>query len=479
MHIDIAKKLYKIAMNLKYIAYWICGLFLSYFFISCNSDSTYTYESTGKDPQIYSFSITGVAYESGDSIADVRDKERFVIVNATKFAIDQVRGIVYNPDSMPYGTVLRKKVLPNVTFNPTYGAGLVEVTIPDSISGFNWTTTDSVDFSKQPISFKVSSPDGSNSKIYDIDIRIHQVDPDTILWQQMPSYPVAIGNSKTLLLDNKFYTYSIQNNNISLYTTGLNSISWNSETLYGMNSDILPESIFLMNSVFFAIDKNGKSYKSTDGKTWITVENGKNVVSVLGVIPGVVRADDVLLLTIEDSGKYYFGKTKDMVTVEMVTNLNGSTVGYELPSSDFPLHKAASLPSYSTDKNYRMLILSGGLDSAGQEVSNTWVIRNVSEGLEISPFIRNILYKGSGVSNFFYDDKIYVLAENQFYISKTWGDIWYAAPNKQMLDPEMTERTGQTVIVDSNNNIWIFGGMSESGSYLNDVWKGCLNRLIP
>lgn len=466
-------------MNLKYTAYWICGLFLSFFFISCNSDSTYTYESSGKDPQIYSFSITGVAYESGDSITDARDEERFVIVNATKFAIDQVRSVIYNPDSMPYGTVLRNKVLPNISFNPTYGASQLEITIPDSISGFYWTSTDSVDFSKQPISFKVTSADGSNSKIYDIDVRIHQVDPDTILWQQMSSYPVALGDSKTLLSDNKFYTYSVLNNSISLFTTDLNSINWKAESLSGLNSDILPESIFLMNSTFFAIDKNGKSYKSTDGMTWMTIGNGKTVNSILGIVPGISRADDILLLTIEDAGKYYFAKTKDLSSIETVTNLNGSSISYQIPATEFPLRKAASLPSYSSDRNFRMLMLSGGLDVAGQEVSNTWVIRNESNGLEISSFIRNILFGGSGLSNFFYDDNIYVLSENQFYISKTWGDIWISAPSKQMLDPDMTERTGQTLIVDSNNNIWIFGGMSDNGTYLNDVWKGRLNRLIP
>lgn len=464
-------------MNLKHIAYLICGLLLSSLFISCDNDNTYTYESSSKDAQIYSFLIKGSPDETGDSISKVRDKERFEIINKTKFAIDQIRGVIYNPDSMPYGTVLRNKVLPAVSFNATSGAGTVQITTPDSISGFYWNKTDSVDFSKQPISFKVSSPDGTNFKIYNIDIRIHKVDPDTLTWHRMPSYPIAIGNSKTLLVDDKFFTYSTQNNNVSLYTSSTGSMNWKSESLSGLSSDVLPESMFLMNSVFFAIDKNGKSYKSNDGFTWALIENGKKVVSVLGVVPGVTRSDDILLVAIEDGGKYYFGKTKDISTIEKVTNLNGSSINNEIPSN-FSLQKGASLPSYNTDKNYRMLILSGGLDSAGKEISDTWIVKNVSEGLEISSFIRNNLYKGAGVSSFFYDDKIYVLAKNQFYISKTWGDVWYSAPNKQMLDPGMTERTGQTVIVDAANNIWIFGGISGNNSYLNDVWKGCLNRLI-
>lgn len=478
MHIDTVKKPYKITMKLKYITYLICGFLLSLSFMSCDSGSnSYNYENTNKDPQIYSFSIAGSPDQTGDSIAKVRDKERFEIVNKTKFAIDQVRERIYNPDSMPYGTVLKNKVLPTLSFNPSYGAGTVEVTIPDSLSGFIWNQTDSIDFSKQPITFKVSSPDGLNQKVYNIDIRIHKIDPDTLTWAQMPSLPAA-GQSKTLLAGDKFYTYSIQGGGVSLYTTFLTSINWTSESVAGLNQDILTESLFLMNSVFYAIDKNGLSYKSTDGKTWAAVSNGKYVVSVLGIVPGVGRADDILVVIFEEDGKYYFGKTKDMSTVEAVTNVNGSSVSYEVPSG-FPVTGVASLPSYSDNKNFRMLILSGGLDNSGKEISDTWVVRNAEGGLEISSFIRNILYKGPGLSNFFYDEQIYVLAQNKFYISKTWGDIWFAAPNKQMLDPDMTVRSGQSLIVDTENNIWIFGGISENGTYLNDVWKGRLNRLIP
>lgn len=464
-------------MNIKYIVYLFFGILLPYWFISCDSgSSSYTYESESKDAQIYSFSFTG----SPDTTAQKGDDKLFEIVNKTKFAINQVSDIIYNPDSMPYGTVLRNKVLPSLSFNPTYGAGAVEITIPDSLSGFYWNKTDSVDFSKQPISFKVTSADGSNTKIYTIDIRIHRIDPDTITWQKMTSYPAAIGDSKTLLTDkNQFYTYSVRNNSISLYTTNKSAIDWESKPLSGLiTADVLPESILLMNSVFYAIDSNGSTYKSNDGESWAKIENGKKLTSIIGIMPGVTRSDDALLVAIEDDGKYYFGKTKDMASVETVTNLNGSSTNYEIPLN-FPHRQSSALPSYSSDKNFRMLLLSGGIDKSGSDVSYTWIVRNVSEGLEVSPFTKNSLYKGAGLSNFFYDDKVYVLADNQFYISETWGDLWYAAPNKQMPDPDMQIRSGQSLIVDAENNIWIFGGISENGTYLNDVWKGRLNKLIP
>ena len=126
-----------------------------------------------------------------------------------------------------------------------------------------------------------------------------------------------------------------------------------------------------------------------------------------------------------------------------------------------------------------MLILSGGIDLSGNDSSYIWIVRNVAQGIEITAFTKNTLYKGAGISSFFYDNKLYVLAGNQFYISATWGDTWYKAPDGQMLDPDIEDRSGQSVIVDAENNIWIFGGISENGTYLNDVWKGRLNRLIP
>lgn len=464
-------------MNIKHIIRLLSGLSLFFLFTSCNKDdSSVSYSSQTNDAQIYSFSITGQFYKYQDSTERAIDSIRFVQVNKTKYAIDQVSGSIYNPDSLPYGTVLRHKVSVNATYNPTYGVSGVTVITPDSVKGFAWNNTDSLDFSKQPISFIVTSW-GGTTKTYNLDIRIHQVDPDTISWRQMASLPIAIGKSKTLLVDDKtFYTYSVQNGGVTLFTANKSDLNWIARAISELPSTVKPESVFNMNGTFYAISDSGASYSSADGIAWSKADNGKNVTSIVGVVPGKDQSEDELLLVVNDGGKLYFGKTKDMNAIEVVQYISVSPVNNQVPST-FPVSGQASYTSYSTDRNNRMLILNGGLDQSGGDISYTWFIKNASNGLEMTPSSKNDLFKGPGLSNTIYDGKLYVLAENQFYISNTWGASWYKAPNKQMIDPAMPKRSGQTLIIDNNNNIWIFGGVSTNGTYLNDVWKGRLNKL--
>ncbi len=463
-------------MNIKYITYLLSGLLLFLLFPSCSdNDTTTNYNSSSKDAQIYSFGISAIAPISKDSVKRAQDSIRFIQVNKTKFAIDQVAGVIYNPDSLPFGTVL-DTVKVAITFNPSSSPSQVLITTPDSINGYTWNLTDSVSFGKLPVKFTVTSQ-GGTLKSYNIDIRTHKIDPDTMLWKQMTSYPSTFGESKTILKSSVFYTYGLNGSTPLLYTADKGSVNWAKQTLSGFPAAVKAESIFLRNDVFYALDKTGNSYSSVNGKDWTKLTNGKTVMSILGVLPAANRADDQLLVTYNNGGKYYFGKTKDLVTITEVSTISVSPTDNQVPSN-FPLQKAASFTSVSTNKNKRMLILTGGVNTAGSELSYTWLIKDSDDGLEMSPFIKNTLFKGAGLSNFVYGDKLYALSNNQFYISALWGESWIVAPNKQKLDPKISARTGQTAIVDDSNYIWIFGGVS-GGKGVSDVWKGRLNSLIP
>jgi hypothetical protein len=455
-------------MNLRYTVYLILGSLL---FFSCSDDNTTNITTEEyKDAQIYSFSISGEHDKDQDSIPRSYDSIRFIQINKTKFAIDQVRRVIYNPDSMPYGTNLRK-LLVTATFNPSYGSyGQVNITTPDSIKGYTWNKTDSVDFSKLPVSFAVTAYGGGDPRVYNIDMRIHKVDPDTILWKQMPSYPTQIGKSKTLLFNNKFYTYTTVSSSLRLYNSDINNLNWISKTLTGLPSNINVESLTVLDSVVYGVDENGNSYKSTDGEIWSQVSNGKNITSILGVLPGVNDDQKQLLVIINNSGTYRWGKTNDMSSVEEISA--------SIPDN-FPIKGCTSYTNMPTNIKNRTLLLVGGNDNVGKDISYTWVVKNVAGGLEVSPFVKNNFFQGDGLSAFMYNDLLYVLASNQFYTSASWGQSWIEADSKQMLDPNMGKRKGQSVVIDNENYIWIFGGISDNNSYYNDVWKGRLNRVIP
>lgn len=471
-------------MNIKYITYLFSSLFLTFLLMSCNdnNDNTTTYGSSSKDAQIYSFAMSAPTPDVSDSLTQVKLNAIFAIVNKTKFAIDQVGEIIYNPDSLPYGAELQK-VLLSPAFNSTYGVSKVTLFTPDSVGGYDWNLTDSVFVKKAPISIRVTSQAGT-SKTYKLDIRIHKIDPDTILWNKMSSYPAAIGESKTILASYNaqptFFTYTVISGAVKLYTSSTSTANWTQRSLTGLPATLKTKSITVFNGTFYAIDKEGKSYKSADGVVWSKQNPTEVLESVVGVLPEDLRSNDLLLVTYKDGGKYYFGKTKDMLTISPVSYLSISPSDNEVPAT-FPLNEANSYTNNSSSKNSRMLLVSAGVDKVGtKELTYTWLIKNLNEGLELSPSQQDtVLFKGKGVSLFAYNSKTYALKQNQFYISSTWGQKWVIAPSKQMLSKEMTKRKDQSVIVDDQNYIWIFGGVSENGTYLNDVWRGRLNSLIP
>jgi hypothetical protein len=466
-------------MNIKYITHLVLGLFLGFLFSSCNDDDTTTsYSSQTKDAQIYSFSVSP-GYPKRTNDADKKqDTIRLQEIKKIRFAIDQVAGIIYNPDSMPYGTVLEKALI-TATYNPIYKAASVLVTTPDSIKGYVWNNTDSINVSKNPIQFVVTPVGGGPGKTYRIDLRIHKVDPDTIVWKMANSVPTPIGTSKTILAKNMFYTYSFDSGSSTLHTSKKQELlNWQAELLTGLPSNTRPESIFYFNSVFYAVDTTGKSYQSADGENWMLINNGKNITSIVGIVPQDSRQDDILLVTLNVNGKYYFGKTKDLSIIEIVEYLSSTPSSNEVPSN-FALQGGASYTHFSTDKNTQMLVVTAGVDGMGRSSSLTWLIKNSSLGLELSPSVKNILFEGAGLSNFWYNNQLYTFAGNTFYTSITWGQSWTKAPNKQQLGSSAIKRSGQTVIVDNEHNIWIFGGVSSTGARLNDVWKGRLNKLNP
>jgi hypothetical protein len=85
-----------------------------------------------------------------------------------------------------------------------------------------------------------------------------------------------------------------------------------------------------------------------------------------------------------------------------------------------------------------------------------------------------------GSSIFFYDEKPYILVasggKNSLLYSDNYGLDWKPAEENQSLPATFNYRKNASVITD-NNNIWIFGGVSQAQTQIRDVWKGRLNKF--
>lgn len=456
-------------MNLKQITKLLFVFSFAAILISCGSDDEYTTTSPSKDAQIYSFSLKVIVRNAQDSIG-------LPTLNKTRFAIDQSSLLIYNPDSLPYGTK-RKKFAAAIGAGPSTHS-MIKLHYPND-SVVQWNGEDSLDFStyKYP-EIETFSLNG-NSLRYRVDIRIHQVDPDKINW--MPagiSLSNEVSKQKTLSVDgDTFYTFSIDNDGL-LYLRKAKIDAGNYDPKAPVSglvaSNLLLESITYFNGQFFAIDKDNKGYSSSltsGGLVWSKAND--NVHAILGVIPGATESrDSLLVLTKNISGDYYFATTR---------NLSSLTEQIKA-DDDFPASGFSSNTNVDrSDINKNILGIIGGTGINGVLQNRTWLFQFDNTGaLRLTSTIGNeVLPKGSNITTFLYNSYLYALVNNTLYKSQSWGYKWTKTQDKEALHTDMPKAVRQSIVIDKNNYIWVFGGVTDAGVTPKQIWKGRLNKLNP
>ena len=152
------------------------GLLLS----SClgdNEDNT-VYPS---DAAIVGFTLGNLTRQMTTKAKDGSDSTYSATITGSnyKFFIDQINHQIYNPDSLPYNTNL-KKVLCTITSKNSGTVAFKSMT-SDTIAIYN--SKDSLDFS-EPRIIKVYSLDAKNEVTYTLKVNVHQEEPDTFLWHR-------------------------------------------------------------------------------------------------------------------------------------------------------------------------------------------------------------------------------------------------------------------------------------------------------
>lgn len=151
--------------------------------------------------------------------------------------IDQLKGQIYNPDSLPVRTI-PSKILLSLTFKGNAYGVLEALEKADSFSQYYYAS-DTLDFSKLR-KLRVISSDGGHSKDYTIDIRIHKTGMDSIRWNNM----------------------GVCNNIKNKKLVGLKAVGAN-DALYLLATDTTKDAL---NDIYYSM----QVLKTTDGNTWST-----------------------------------------------------------------------------------------------------------------------------------------------------------------------------------------------------------------
>ena len=167
--------------------FYIILLFIPFFWVGCESTtSTTTASSVAK--------LTAFSFAKVDTLPGLA---------STVFTVEERldTGLVWNKDSMLYGTRIDSAV-PRFVFAATPGAATL--TFPDTVVAI--TGYDTLDFNKQPIYLTIRSADRSTTKVYEIRVTVHQVDPDLFTWTRLTEaiYPADDSEQRVLELDGAF-----------------------------------------------------------------------------------------------------------------------------------------------------------------------------------------------------------------------------------------------------------------------------------
>lgn len=449
-------------------------LFLSVCFtlllFSClGGEDTYDYDSF-KDPQVYRFHL------KSDSVA---------ALDSVKFTIDQLEGKIYNIDSMAYGTKLKDKVFCTFNTRSVYKIQVIQEALRDetdpSKDTIDWNGVDSLDFSK-PVIFITHAMDGVTKKKYTAWVNIHQLKPDSMHWEMFKDQMIPRPFYGQAVLPNADTTqYMMYVKNASghvLYTADAgNPSSWTPVTLNGFPQEALLDQMQRFKENRFVVPaRDGKLYTSDNFTDWVSVplDAELQVTSVLGVIP---FSKPVLSLLAKKSGVYTYISTTDL----QVWNESEEEVSGRFPVSGF------GRCSYTNRFGNGLVVVSGSTADGSAVSDCAWGTEDGSYWIEMTNG-RNFFKPRTGAMVTPYDDKFYLIggldadgnALKSIYTSMDYGKSWTPVDSMKILPEAYVARGNASVQVNKDKFLFLFGGKESKNavSYLDQIWKGRINRLV-
>jgi hypothetical protein len=450
------RELYVIKVKIKYVQMKIIkGLFISIAILgflllhSCLSSTTTTYSTDG---HVISFSL------KSDSVPALK---------TAVFTIDETNGTIYNVDSLPYHTNVRQAI-PVVTAYST-----AAMYFNDSL----YTGTDTVDFSR-PVILKNYAQDGTTIRQYIVKVNVHQIDPDSITWQERtyPSYSFATIDQKAVYFNQLLMLYVNDGSYMHLYTS-TDARSWSEQSITGLPATINLQQLVVYNNMLCVVENGQTILESTDGSNWnaITVNSAYPLTTLISSI-------NQQLIGIQQSGSTYYlcysNDGQNWTTGEPLTN----------NMANFPISDFAATSFQPNVGNPKVLVV-GGIDAAGEVVNSTysymlgssWADFSSETTLTAFPARRDatvawyntrvLLLGGKLASNQLKDDTL--------LWSNSDGLFWTKADSLTMIPKQLhyQPRYKQSMFVDSSYRIWIIGGKDANDNFLKEVWVGRLGSL--
>ena len=435
--------------------------------ISCLDNDETT--NTSSDVAISSFSINDIK----TTLITESDTTTFTVTGTDyPFTINQTSaiGLIYNADSLPYNTDV-KKVSINLGTNGFYTTYVLkDKSNEDSLC--YWNGTDSLNFTN-PIKFTVYAYD-SSSKSYEIKVNVHKVVPDSLVWNSYQSnFPGTdiTGGQKAVTLNNKVYVFAETGAGVEL-TSSEDGKDWSTfEALSGFTATPDYSSVIVFNNHLLILAGN-LIYTSTDGKSWKQTTTAANALVATngGKLFGIQQGKFIELISSENPDEVF--------------TVSGNA-GIDVPEGFPTRNYSYAYYRLATNESIEKTILIGETPNSSDTITTVWA-KLSTENSWVDYDNRTIYHcpKLENISLIRYDNKLFVFggkgtynqkevkAFQHFYVSEDNGYAWKPI-DRYVCFPSsfIGKEDSYSYFIDQQDYIWLMW----SGS--NEVWRGKINRL--
>lgn len=464
--------------------------------------------------------VTSFSMDTNGNVASNLSSYKFTIDNygtsdAKIHALYPNDGIIFNPDSLPYGSIA-DSVKVSISFSS-----------PDSVY-FKLYTQDGVlgqysDYSKDSALYFASYPDCrltvvsryGVSKTYHVKVNVHKVDGDSIKWNHYTDEIWSDMNVEAMRADSLgddlfWFAESEGKDYVRSGKMSENARQWSAASPVNVAGGELLDlsTLYSWHGELLAVNQ-GKTQllASSDGVNWSKASDALAFQSILG---NQLKTQDVyqqwnndtLSAVVKVDGVYHFAVSADARTWRL---------DCELPAR-FPVDgfsRPVSVPARSTQGNLTSrLYIVGGVDAEGNLTSSTWSCDGFSEDLGCRnwaefPQTEIPAMRGATVLEYTLDqdhprsfwllqpglmadgtvpvNRLFGKLYTTIYYSEDSGVSWHrlsryytSYADNSKLSP-VAASSG--FVNPSNYEIYFLGGQHNDGTFVTSVWGGALPKL--
>lgn len=395
----------------------------------------HTYLDNGKDTS-YSITVPGAAYP---------------------LHIDQINRRIFNSDSLPVGTAVNK-----VYFTTFSADGIVSYRL-ESGKDTLYSTKDTLDFTSPRI-FTIFASDGSGSRSYTIDIKIHNADPDAYSWvaaSPADNDVAKLESMRMIAKDGQLYLWGSKNgtNVVMTRKTGEGVALWTKKDISGTDG-LQTKSINLFNGKFVAISESGL-VESENGADWTE--------TATSLVPDrILAADEELYITV--SGKIYSSSDLKSWKEEKADNSTAF-----LPTENIYSAVLRAVNNPNIENIVCVGYLDGKTETWKKEINKVYPEDNAWSYYPTTEETPRTLPYLKGFNMMKYDGKLFCAGINgdtvNVYTSADGARAWKKVKVPTMVPAQTGKPTEIFMTPDDDNHIWLV--CSGTGT----LWKGYLNRL--